>query len=127
MSAGVEQMSLAELAAQAGLPERTIRFYIARGLLRGPVKAGRGACYTGDHLRRLREILRLQEGGLTLAEIARQTAGEPGNAPAPAAWWHYAVAEDVVVMVRSDASPWRLKQIHGQLARLSQSLTDGAK
>lgn len=38
-------MLLAELAQKAGLPGRTIRFYIARGLLPGPLKAGRGATY----------------------------------------------------------------------------------
>jgi DNA-binding transcriptional MerR regulator len=124
MSAGAEQMSLARLAEQAGLPGRTIRFYIARGLLRGPVKAGRDACYTEEHLERLREILRLQKGGLTLAEIARQSSGETAQTPAPTAWWHYTLAEDLVVMVRSDASPWRLKEIHQQLTQLARGLTD---
>ena len=50
-------MLLAELAEKAGLPGRTIRFYIARGLLPGPLKAGRGAAYGQEHLDRLREIL----------------------------------------------------------------------
>ena len=30
--------TLAELSEESGIPARTIRFYIARGLLDGPVK-----------------------------------------------------------------------------------------
>ncbi len=122
MAEGTEQMSLAELAEQAGTTGRTIRFYIARGLLRGPVKAGRGAAYGPEHLERLREIGRLQSQGLTLAEIARRLSGERGAAPEPVGWWHYPLAEDVVVMVRADASPWRLKAIREQLGRLGGGL-----
>src|ERR671922_115977 len=53
-------MTLGEIAAAAGLPARTIRFYIARGLLNGPVKGGRGAAYTTEHLARLDRIKSLQ-------------------------------------------------------------------
>ena len=52
------------------MPARTIRFYIARGLLDGPVKAGRGAVYTADHLARLERIKEMQAEGRMLAEIA---------------------------------------------------------
>ncbi len=124
MGAEPEQMSLTELAVQAGIAERTIRFYIARGLLRGPLKAGRGAAYGLEHLERLQEITRLQSQGLTLAEIARRLGGEKASAPEPAGWWHYALAEDVVVMVRADASPWRLKQIRQELGRVASGLGD---
>ncbi len=120
-----EQMSLAELAVQAGIPGRTIRFYIARGLLRGPVKAGRGAAYDREHLERLQQIARLQAEGLTLVEIARRLSGEKAATPGPVGWWHYALAEDVVVMVRGDASPWRLRQIRQQLSHLAAGLSDG--
>ena len=122
MGDGTEQMSLAELASQAGIAERTIRFYIARGLVRGPVKAGRGASYTPEHLERLREITRLQSQGLTLAEIARKLAGERPSTPGPVGWWHYALADDVAVMVRGDVSPWRLRQIRAQLGHLAAGL-----
>jgi DNA-binding transcriptional MerR regulator len=125
MRAGAEQMSLAELAEQTGIAGRTIRFYIGRGLLRGPVKAGRGAAYTSEHLERLRQIGRLQSEGLTLAEIARRLSGERASAPGPVGWWHYPLAEDVMVMVRADISPWRLRQIRQQLGPLAASLGDG--
>ena len=64
-----ESMTLAELAEASGLPARTIRFYIARRVLSGPGKAGRGAAYGPEHLKRLQQIQRLQSQGRTIAEI----------------------------------------------------------
>lgn len=113
-------LSLAELSAQAGLPGRTIRFYIARGLVPGPVKAGRSARYPAETLARLQEIQRLQARGQTLAEIAQRSAARSGEVflPKPEAWWNYSVAEDVRVSVRADVPPWRLNHIRRQLARM---------
>lgn len=126
MAADSQQMSLADLAEKAGVPGRTIRFYIARGLLPGPLKAGRDAAYGAAHLARLREISRLQREGLTLAEIAGQTGASAGRdgGPAPVACWQYQVAEDVVVTVRGDINPWRMKQIRNQIARLAAALRE---
>src|SRR5437868_14346256 len=94
--------TLAELAEASGIPARTIRFYIARGLLNGPLKAGRGASYTAEHLERLEEIKRLQAEGRVLNEIAQIVAGGPpgqGIAP-PTAWGQHALAGDLRVGVR---------------------------
>lgn len=124
MAAEAQTWNLAELAARAGVPGRTIRFYIARGLVPGPSKAGRGAAYGPEHLERLRQIRDWQARGLMLAEVARRLAG-PSRAALqgqPAAWWHYEVAEDVTVQVRADVSPWRLKQIRNHLAQMAAGL-----
>jgi DNA-binding transcriptional MerR regulator len=123
MNLGPQQMSLVALADLAGLPGRTIRFYIARGLLPGPIKAGRDAVYGPEHLARLREIRELQTKGLTLLEIAH-AGGEAKDMPVsePTAWWQYPLAPDVVVNVRADVSPWRLRQIKHQLAQMSVGL-----
>lgn len=119
-----DELTFAELAAKAGLPGRTIRFYIAKGLLPGPVKAGRGARYGKDHLETLRSIKGSQARGLTLSEIARTVAGKSQREmlPEPAAWWNYAVAEDVAVSVRADVAPWRLKQIRRDLNEMAAGL-----
>jgi DNA-binding transcriptional MerR regulator len=105
--------TLAELSEASGIPARTIRFYITRGLLDGPVKAGRGAVYTADHLARLEKIKQLQAEGRMLAEIAHELGGgRPVQAAVlPTPWWQHAIQEDVMVMVRGDVSPWRMKQI----------------
>src|SRR5690349_14667070 len=108
-----EVKTLAELVDASGIPARTIRFYISRGLLAGPVKAGRGAVYTADHLARLEQIKALQGEGRMLSEIAQLVSGGPPEQVAgPAAsWWQYTIADDLMIWVRTDASPWRMKQI----------------
>jgi DNA-binding transcriptional MerR regulator len=117
-----EYLTLLELAEASGLPARTIRFYIARGLLDGPSKAGRGAAYTPEHLARLERIKGLQSEGRMLSEIGRILGGVKAKyAVEPTAWWQHVVAEDVVVWTRTDVSPWRTKQVRaviGELARL---------
>ncbi len=111
--------TLADLAARSGIPARTIRFYISRGLLEGPVKAGRGAVYTDQHLARLTEIKALQADGRMLSEIALQ----PANVSAPAsAWWRHDIDDDVVVWTRGDVSPWRLKQVRAAIDDLAVRL-----
>jgi len=115
--------NLAELAEEVGLPARTVRFYIGRGLMPGPEKAGRGASYGQEHLERLQEIQRLQGKGLTLAEIAlRGEEVESAFLPEPEAWWTYGVADGVEVRVRADQAPWRLRQIRRALAELGNKL-----
>ena len=120
---GDREWSLAGLAEEVGLPARTVRFYIGRGLLPGPEKAGRGASYGQQHLERLREIQRLQGEGLTLSEIAmRGEVEESAPLPEPEAWWSYSIAEGVEVRVRADQAPWRLRQIRRALAELGSRL-----
>ena len=63
---------MVELAEASGVPARTIRFYIARGLLPPPLVGGRAACYGEQHLRELGKIKTLQQQGRTLAQIAWQ-------------------------------------------------------
>jgi DNA-binding transcriptional MerR regulator len=62
-------LSLAELAAAAGVSPRAVRYYIAQGLLAGPGARGRQARYGEDHLLRLRLIRRLAERHTPLAQI----------------------------------------------------------
>jgi DNA-binding transcriptional MerR regulator len=112
-------MTLAELSEASGVPARTIRFYISRGLLAGPAKAGRAAAYTNEHLSRLNEIKSLQAGGRMLAEIAQ---GEESPLSVATPWWRYGVSDDVVVSVRADVSPWRAKQIRAAVEELSRRL-----
>jgi DNA-binding transcriptional MerR regulator len=124
--ANPQEWTLAELAAEVGLSARTVRFYIGRGLLPGPEKAGRGATYGPAHRERLREIQRLQAAGLTLAEIAvRGEEPEAVPLPEPEAWWSYVIAEGVEVRVRADQAPWRVRQIRRALAELGTRLEDG--
>ncbi len=64
------EYTLTELANLSGVTPRTIRYYIANGLLSAPTSSGPGARYTEEHLERLRTIKKLQATThLPLAEI----------------------------------------------------------
>jgi DNA-binding transcriptional MerR regulator len=63
-----------DLAGAVGVPVRTVRYYLAEGLLPGPGKRGRGALYTTEHLRRLRLIRLLVERRVPLTDIRDQLA-----------------------------------------------------
>jgi DNA-binding transcriptional MerR regulator len=74
------EMGIAELAQRAGVTPRTIRYYVAEGLL--PPAGGRGQrrAYTEEHLRRLEVIGQLKAAYLPLREIRRRfTSLGPGE------------------------------------------------
>jgi DNA-binding transcriptional MerR regulator len=86
--------TLAELARLADVTPRTIRYYVAQGLLPSPDSAGPATRYGEAALARLRLIKQFQRDHLPLAEIrvrldAMTTediaalAGEPDTAPTP--------------------------------------------
>ena len=61
--------TLTELSALAGVTPRTVRYYLAQGLLPTVGVSGPGAKYDDRHLARLRLIKRLQEEHQPLADI----------------------------------------------------------
>jgi DNA-binding transcriptional MerR regulator len=67
--------TISEIAAIAGVTPRTVRYYIAQGILPAPAESGRGPHYDGSHLARLRLIRALQKRHLPLAEIRRRVVG----------------------------------------------------
>jgi DNA-binding transcriptional MerR regulator len=119
-----EVYTLKQLAAAARTAPRTIRFYIARDLMPGPVQAGRNAHYDRSHLRRLRRIGELKQKGLTLAEIAVKldAGGQPRELPAPTPLAGMVLSEDVQVLIRTDVPPWRLRQVRKILSETARQL-----
>jgi len=74
-------MGIAELAARAGVTPRTIRYYVAEGLLPAPGGRGQRRAYTQEHLDRLATIGRLKAAYLPLHEIRRRLAAAPDFPP----------------------------------------------
>jgi DNA-binding transcriptional MerR regulator len=68
----VPNYSLIELSKLADVTPRTIRYYIAQGLLPSPGQLGPSTQYTDEHLELLRLIKKLQSAHLPLAEIREQ-------------------------------------------------------
>lgn len=71
-AARMERYRLAELAAATGVSPRTIRYYIAEGLLPPPEGVGPAAVYTAAQRDRLALIALLKGRFLSLREIARR-------------------------------------------------------
>ncbi len=71
-----------QLAQACGVSVDTVRYYQSLGLLPPPAREGRVAWYGPEHVERIREVRRLQRGGLTLAAIRRVVRGELGRADA---------------------------------------------
>jgi DNA-binding transcriptional MerR regulator len=66
--------AIGDLARLSGVPVRTVRYYLAQGLLPPSGEPGPGAHYGQDHLHRLLLTKRLQRQHLPLAEIRRRLA-----------------------------------------------------
>jgi DNA-binding transcriptional MerR regulator len=75
MSTEATLYTIGDVARLAGVSQRTVRYYVAQGLLPTPDGAGPGAHYGGGHLERLRLIRRLQREHLPLAEIRTRLEG----------------------------------------------------
>jgi DNA-binding transcriptional MerR regulator len=65
----VDEYRIEELAREAGVPVRTLRYYQERRLLPPPRRQGRVGWYSAAHLERLRLIARLLERGYRLDGI----------------------------------------------------------
>lgn len=66
--------TLAELADASGVPVRTLRYYVAQGILPPPGRQGRLTRYPAATLRRLRLVKRFRVANLPLAEIRERLA-----------------------------------------------------
>lgn len=80
-------MRVEELAGRAGVSVDTVRFYQKQRLLSPPLREGRVAWYSGEHLARIERVKELRRRGFTLAVIRRFLAGEldPADEPLAAA------------------------------------------
>ena len=77
-----------ELTTLAGVPHRTLRYYIQLGLVDRPIGETRAAYYTWQHLRQLLEVRRLTEQGFSLERVQELLEGRaepPAAAAAPQA------------------------------------------
>ena len=120
------KVSLTQLSERAGVPGRSIRFYIQKGLLPGPEGEKRGAYYTDVHLADLLRIKQWQDAGLSLDAIAglleaRHEAPIPPVRPgAVEVRSHFIVADGLELVVSADRA--RLTQT--QLRQLFRSVQD---
>ena len=77
-----ERFSIDELSTLAGVTPRTVRYYIAEGLVDRPEGEKRGSHYLRRHLEQLLVIRRWTDAGLSLERVRELMAGAPED-PAP--------------------------------------------
>lgn len=116
-----ERHSLDELAALAALTPRTVRYYIAEGLVSRPLGEKRGAFYVRRHLEQLLLIRRWTDAGLSLERVRELIAGAPEDPPARRAapgsvevWSRLTVADGLEVQVepgRAGLTPEQLRTL----------------
>ena len=64
-----------QLAELAGMPLRTVRYYVQEELIEAPLGLGRGSHFDDKHLDQLKRIKLLQDAGFDLKEI-RENGGD---------------------------------------------------
>lgn len=118
------RLTLSQLSEQAAVPERTIRFYIQKGLLPRPEGEKRGAFYTAEHLAPLLRIRGWQEAGLSLEAIAGLLSARseaplnPARVGSIEVRSHLIVADGLELVV----APERARLNPSQLRQLFQSV-----
>lgn len=118
------KLTLQQLSDRTDVPERSIRFYIGKGLLPRPTGETRAAFYTEHHLAELLRIRQWQRSGLSLEAIGEllQARCEAPIAPArPGAIEvrsHLVVSDGVELVV----APERAGLTQAQVRRLFQTV-----
>lgn len=106
--------TIEELERLTGYPARTIRYYIARGLLQPAYGRGPTATYDRDHLRRLQYIELLKQERMSLDQIHEHLMDmEPADievalrgqfSPSADLWRHLQLHDDLTLMIRDRQS-----------------------
>lgn len=116
-----ERFSIDELSMLAGVTPRTVRYYIAEGLVDRPIGEKRGAHYVRRHLEQLLLIRRWTDAGLSLERVRELLSGAPEDpAPRRAApgsievWSRLTVADGLEIHVepgRADLTPDQMRSL----------------
>lgn len=104
-----------------GVTPRTVRYYIAEGLVDRPIGEKRGAHYVRRHLEQLLLIRRWTDAGLSLERVRELLSGAPEDpAPRRAApgsievWSRLTVADGLEIHVepgRADLTPDQMRSL----------------
>lgn len=132
--APLERYSIDELATLAGVTPRTVRFYIAQGLLDRPAGEKRGSHYLRRHLEQLLLLRRWVDAGLSLERVRELIAGAPEDPPRRAAppgavevWSRITVADGLEVHVepgRAGLAPEHMRALVRGITALYRQLRE---
>ena len=120
--------SIHDLATLASVPTRTVRFYIAQGLMDRPHGAKRGAWYEERHLQQLLLIRRWTDAGLSLDRVRELQAGSPEEAPPrPVKPGMVEVVANLGVTLKTKGDQAQYQQVLDQLTALNPKMGEDLK
>ncbi len=133
-----ERFSIGGLSMLTGVTPRTVRYYIAEGLVDRPVGEKRGAHYVRRHVEQLLLIRRWIDAGLSLERVRELLSGAPED-PAPRravpgsieVWSRVTIADGLEVHLepgRADLTPDQMRGLVrgiSALYRQVRTLTTG--
>lgn len=132
-----ERYSIDELSTLAGVTPRTVRYYIAQGLLERPEGEKRGAHYLRRHLEQLLLVRRWTEAGLSLDRVRELLDGAPEDPPRRAAapgsvevWSRITVADGLEVHLepgRAGLSPEQVRALVRSVTGLYRQVRSGTQ
>ena len=115
-----ERFSIEELSTLAGVTPRTVRYYIAEGLVDRPEGVKRGSHYVRRHLEQLLVIRRWTDAGVSLERVRELLAGAPEDpafrrAPPGAVevWSRVTIADGLEVHIEPGRSGLTPEQVRG--------------
>jgi DNA-binding transcriptional MerR regulator len=123
--------SIDELASLAGLPRRTVRYYIQLGLVQRPVGETRAAYYTAAHLEQLLTVAKYSSAGISLERIAdllREPQAPPVTLPRAGSIEvrsHLTLADGVELVIepaRAGLSPEQIRRLFKEVMSAYQSV-----
>lgn len=128
------QFGIDELATLAGVTPRTVRYYIAQGLLDRPEGEKRGAHYLQRHLEQLLLVRRWTDAGLSLDRIRELRAGAPADPPprqvrpgSVEVWSRVTLADGLELQIepsRAGLSPAQLRRFVRELTTVYRSVRE---
>src|SRR2546430_9911422 len=80
----MRELSIGEVAREAGMPASTLRYYEKAGLLPAPPRRSGQRCYSEAVFGRINLIRLALEAGFTIGETPGFLSGFPGQTPPPA-------------------------------------------
>jgi len=118
------ELTIQELTETTGVTRRTLRYYIAMGVLMAPRGVGKGARYTEEHVDRVGLIRQMQLEGQTLDQIKLLLeSGSVEEQTDP--WVHLSCPDDMRVLIRMDLPAERSKQLKEAVAAMVMALEGG--
>ena len=118
MNVPAPEWTLDELASQAELSRRTVRYYIQIGLVDHPTGETRAARYSTRHLEQLLQIRKWTDAGVSLERIRELMRGEtPPVPPRPRGpgtvevWSHVVVADGLEIALEATRAGLSSEQV----------------